>query len=176
MQIGIPTTRILLEPIHIWSHSCRVEDRVLLVRDGVRKVSGWEAMVRVVKVHLKIVGRVFDDLESKTDPLCLACDHVVWAFQVVEQLLFRLVGDHLVFRRKDQGRNVQNLFGQHFIVLVNSFLHLVLMVNHANYGACSLWRRPTSLAYALVGHEIEWSHPVAQHVVFVWVFWFALSI
>ena len=88
MQVGIATARILLEPIHIWSHSCRVKDRFLLVRDGVRKVGSREAMVRVVEVHLVIVWRVFDDLESKADSLCLACDHVVWALQVVEKLLF----------------------------------------------------------------------------------------
>ena len=50
------------------------------------------------------------------------------------------------------------------------------MVNHTDYGACFLGRGPTSLADALVGHEIQWPHPVAQHVVFVWVFGLALII
>ena len=49
-------------------------------------------MIRHMKPHLVVVGRILYDLEGKADAVRLAGHHVIWTRQVVVELLFRGVG------------------------------------------------------------------------------------
>ena len=111
-------------------------------------------MVAIVEVHAVVVRCVFDHLKGEADTLRLARDHVVRALKVVEKLVLAVKDLHLVNWDEGYRSDLKYFFRQRLVVIVDSFLNIVLMIDH-DYKRAGLVRvGPRSLADALVRHPV----------------------
>lgn len=104
MQIGKAASRVPLERIHIRRHSLRIVDRILLIWDSVSKQCAWhKTLVIVIEVHCVVVGRVFDNFETKADTFLVVSKHVIWALYIVKELLPIRKWGNFVIRNESWG-------------------------------------------------------------------------
>ena len=99
-------------------------------------------MIAEVQVHAIVVRRVFNHFECEAHSLGLPCHHVVGTLQIFKQLLLRAVGFQLVVWCKCDRNNLQDVLRQRLKVLINTFLNIVLMINHDDERTSLVWVRP----------------------------------
>ena len=133
----------------------------MLRRYAIGKVGAWETVVAEVQVHAVVVLTILNHFEGEAHTFGLSFDHVVGTRNILKEFFLRAHDLQFVQGRKRNGHYSDDVLRQRLVVLVDAILHIILVVNHDDERTCLVRVRPGSLSNALIGEEVERTHPVS---------------